>query len=223
MQLDKVNAVELAELITKHCIDTVVLNACESAKGAASASNLAHLLTEAGVKTTIGMSFEVLSLSAELFMKAFYEVLLTHNGHVLDAASRARASLLRMPKRKTRYGVQIDLYDHIIPIVHSGEASVSEFLQQCAPLYSSPNLPIPLQSLQEVPLHGREPTILELENLLTQNPPLKVFVHGSPGIGKTALIRHASQWWKRTELYQTVIFMCLHEPEYQNLTYSTFI
>lgn len=223
MQADKVDAAELAELATKHCIDTVVLNACESAKGAASASNLAHVLTEAGVKTTIGMSFEVLSLSAELFMKAFYEVLLTHNGHALDAVSRARAALLRMPKRKTRYGVQIDLYDHIIPIVHSGEASLSEFLQQPTPSYPSPELSIPLQSLQEVPLYGRESTILELENVLAQNPPFKVFVRGSPGIGKTALLRHACQWWKETELYHTVIFLPLHEPEYQNLTFSTFI
>lgn len=223
MQSDKVDAAALAELITKHCIDTVVLNACESAKGAASASNLAHVLTDAGVKTTIGMSFEVLSLSAELFMKAFYEVLLTHDGHALDAVSRARAALLGMPKRETRYGVQIDLYDHIIPIVHSSQASLSEFLQEQPPHPTLPELSMPLRSLQEAPLYGRESTILELENLLAQNPPFKVFVRGGPGVGKTALMRHASQWWKETELYQTVIFLPLHEPEYRNLNYPTFI
>lgn len=223
MQADKVNAMELAELVTKHCIDTVVLNACESAKGAANASNLAHVLTDAGVKTTIGMSFEVLSLSAELFMRSFYENLLSHDGHALDAASRARAALLGMPRRMTMYGVKIDLYDHMIPVLHCTEASLATFLQQPTSSYLTPELSIPPQTLQELPLHGRETAIFELENLLAQNPPFKVFLSGTPGIGKTALMRHACQWWKETGMFQTVIFLPLHEPEYRNLTYSTFL
>ena len=154
---------------------------------------MARLLIEAGVRNAVGMSYNVLSHTADLFMSSFYEKLLGHGASAVDAASQARSALCNSPLRSTNYGTQLRLEDYIIPIIHCSESATSELLESDLDGSLQPP-PILAKNSSDHVLQGREDDILRLENWLAPPMPLKILLKGSPGIGKTALLKHLATW-----------------------------
>ena len=200
----------------------MVINACRSAAGAHSASNVARLLIEAGVRNAVGMSYNVLSHTADLFMSSFYEKLLGHGASAVDAASQARSALCNSPLRSTNYGTQLRLEDYIIPIIHCSESATSELLESDLDGSLQPP-PILAKNSSDHVLQGREDDILRLENWLAPPMPLKILLKGSPGIGKTALLKHLATWWPATGFCSRVIYLTLDDPRLSPLTFSKFM
>ena len=222
VRAEKISARRLANLIAGYGIDTVVINACRSAAGAHSASNVARMLIEAGVRNAVGMSYNVLSHTAELFMSSFYESLLGHSASAVGAASQARSALCNSPLRSTNYGTQLRLEDYIIPIIHCSESTISHFSE--SDLDISPQRPSILANIPpDFVLQGREDDILRLENWLAPPMPLKILLKGSPGIGKTALLKHLAAWWPATGFCSRVIYLTLDDPRLSPLTFTSFL
>ncbi len=164
-----VDAKQLARLIASYGIDTVVINACRSAAGAGSASNMARMLIEAGVKTAIGMAFNVLSQTADIFMNNFYRTFLGQGRSTLNAFYQARLALKSSSLRTTIFGTQLLLKDHIIPVLHCSKASLDDMCKVTV-IELSLSFNSFTDSQYEI-FCGRESEILQLEKWLA--PSLK--------------------------------------------------
>ena len=163
------------------------------------------------------MSFDVLSHSAELFMKSFYQTFLADGPSALISVEQGRLALSRSPMRNTDYGVKIYLEDQIIPVLHCSKEASEEFCN------SKSIAPFKLASCEAEDTQteiftGRENSILQLENWLTPPSPLKLLLKGMPGVGKSALMRHVADWWSKTGFTGPIICLPLTRPQFSQLT-----
>ena len=151
------------------------------------------------------MSFNVLSLSADQFMREFYNQFLGQRISPITAISHAREELGRNPIRMSKYYTKVSIEDHLVPIMHCQRSEIGEF-RQAEPLSwnaesSTSNHPVELE------LVGREGDLLQLEWLLTQAGGSRIHIQGSSGVGKSRLLQEASAWWQRTGLFQKTIYI----------------
>ena len=206
----------MATLLIKHEVSTVVINACRSAAGINESSNLASLLVQKGVKNAIGMSFNVLSLSADIFMNEFYKIFLGQSTTPIEAVAYARGQLRQHSARKTKFNTKVDLEDHMVPQVHSQE---SEIPDKCVTQlkWTSEKLSADYDDLSSA-LVGREGDILRLERLLSSFGSITIHIQGSPGVGKTSLLVDAAAWWQKTGLFQQVVYVQLTDLQFQSCT-----
>ena len=213
---DEIEAEKVASLLVESGVNTVVINACRSGPGCNEASNIANLLVQTGVKVAIGMSFNVLSLSAERFMGYFYHHLLAQLASSIEAVAYARGQLRRSSARMSKYHTKVNLEDHLVPVIHCQESELSNFHQHLSEQATEEVS----RDVHSIPsnLLGREGDILRLEWMVTQFPRNRVHVQGHPGIGKTAFLKEAITWWKKTGLFQQVIYIQLAAPLFQNCT-----
>ena len=152
-------------------------------------------------------------------MSSFYESLLGHGASAVGAASQARSALCSSPLRNTNYGIQLRLEDYIIPIIHCSESATSEILESDLNRSLQPP-PIVANNSSVHVLQGREDDILGLENWLAPPMPLKILLKGSPGIGKTALLKHLATWWPATGFCSRVIYLTLDDRRLSPLTFT---
>lgn len=182
---------------------------------------MARALIEAGVEVAIGMSYNVLSHTADLFMESFYNSFLQHSS-AFAAMTVARQTLINSPFRFTNFGTQLHLEDHVVPIFHCNSELLEEFGD--FDLENKVQSPLVASLLPKTPvLLGREETILRLEYWLAPPKPLNVLMKGMPGIGKTALLKHLVHWWSRTGLTDHIIYISLADAQFSKLTFDTFL
>ena len=213
---DEREAEKVASLLVGSGVTTVVISACRSAAGLNEASNIASLLVQTGIKFAIGMSFNVLSLSADRFMRDFYNHFFAYAVSPIEAVSYARGQLRRNTERMSKYHTKVNIEDHLVPIVHCQESELSNLLRQL-PAQMSNDEPDDVPTMPSN-LLGREGDILRLEWMLTQFEKSRVHIQGHPGSGKTSLLEEAIAWWQKTGLFQQVIYIQLTDSQFQDCT-----
>lgn len=218
---DEKGAEKVASLLVESGVSTVVINACRSAAGSNEASNIASILVQSGVKTAIGMSFNVLSLSADRFMRDFYYHFFVQAASPVQAVSYARGELRRDSSRLSKYHTNVNIEDHLVPIIHCQESELSNFLKH-VPEQMSEQTSDDVHTMPSSVL-GREGDILRLEWMLSQFERHRVHLRGHPGLGKTSLLKEAIAWWQKTGLFQQVIYIQLTDPHFQNCTTETIL
>jgi tetratricopeptide (TPR) repeat protein len=217
---DEIPAEKLALLLSRCGVRIVVINACRSASRTDQSSNIARLLVKLGIQVAIGMSYNVLSLTAERFMSAFYNYFLRANISAIQSVYLARKALRKFPERKTKFDTKINLDDHFIPVTHCIELEKAslEHLR-----LDEINIAIEFSPVQDTALVGRETDILQLETFLTQQRNVKIHIKGPPGVGKTALLNHASTWWKETGLYRQIIVLDVADHSFKDVSLDTLL
>ena len=216
LQPDERQAADVASLLVECGVRTVVINACRSAAGSNEASNIASLLVRTGIRIAVGMSFNVFSLSADQFMRDFYNQYLGQRTSPIAAVSGARGESRRNSTRMSKYHTMISIEDHLVPIIHCQESEIEE-LREAAPASLSAGSPISGHPAASE-LVGREGDLLRLEWLLTQVGGSRIHLQGSPGVGKSRLLQEARAWWKKTGLFQKTIYIQLTDAEFRDCT-----
>ena len=223
----------------------VVTNACQTAQSTGDlASNFCHTLVSRGIEQALGMSFALSTRAAEIFMEAFYTSLITENGSMFSAASKARNALREDAARDARFGVKVNVSDFPIPVLYSrlvpnekcslNPISVPKLPQGVIESIRSRLRGIAFTFAQNLSLHplipniphdlpGRDGDILKLESqiLLPQRTDV-LLIHGAPGIGKSALAKHLIWWWQVTGLVKKTLFIEFNRP-FQKFTVSQMI
>lgn len=138
-----------------------MINACRSAAGLNEASNIARLLVQTEIKFAIDMSFNVLSLSTDRFIKDFYNHFFAYAISPIKAVSYTRGQLRRNTKRMSKYHTKVNIENHLVPIVHCQESELSDFHRQL-PAQMSNNEPSDVPTMPSN-LIGREGDILRLK------------------------------------------------------------
>ncbi|TKA76811.1 hypothetical protein B0A49_02399 [Cryomyces minteri] len=201
----------VAQLLAAHGIPAAVLNACESARAnSGDAANIAKVFTSSGLRNVLAMSFRISSSAAELFLRAFYHSLMLDGNTYSQAASRAREILRRHPMRLARLGLQRSLVDNFVPVVYSNGSDLRfchATPQSIKSSFDATRFALStaqLSAKHEARLTGREFDLLRLEKqLLAQG---KVHLTGRAGVGKTALLKHASVIWRQTSFVDLVLY-----------------
>jgi hypothetical protein len=120
-----VRAGTVAELLRKHNIRIAVLSACESAKASqGDEANLARTFTQAGVQNVLAMSYISLSTACTVFMRCFYDSLISKGKPFSTAVGDAREMLRSSPTREARFGLNKPLEDWIVPVIYASGKDV---------------------------------------------------------------------------------------------------
>ncbi|KAI0417216.1 CHAT domain-containing protein [Xylaria grammica] len=206
-----VSAEDLAGLLSSHGVRTVILNACQSAvEGEGPSANLAKALIQNGIETVVAMGYKVLDVTARLFVSSFYDQLLRLNRSPLLAAQAARQCLLNKRTKKTSYLTEVPLDDYLVPSVYIGDGGMNYVdhelsISDLEMLRTSPPELPPDRSVDvDMNLIGREGELLMLEMDLMLESCITA-IEGPPGVGKSALINGAAEWWKSTAFIDRVI------------------
>lgn len=83
--IDLRSASEVSQILAKHGVQSVVLNACRSAKGHGFDKNVAITLINHGITEVVAMGYKVGSSAVEKLTKSFYEALLVQRRSFADA------------------------------------------------------------------------------------------------------------------------------------------
>jgi CHAT domain/NB-ARC domain len=195
-------ATQVATLLANHGTRHVILNACRSAMDSASTSNFARLLIEKGVSVAIGMSFNILDSAAKIFVRTLYSEYLGNRRSLPESVRIARKALQRNPRRRTRYATEVNIQDHITPVIFcSREMDMPYALDHNVHDEDHP------ENIDEE-LIGREASMLDLENIfLLDEDDNIISLHGPPGVGKSAFLHHLSCWWEITGLIRRSILV----------------
>ena len=225
---DDVPAQKVASLLVDYGVTTVVMNACRSATAFNDLSNAASLLVRNGIKTAIGMSFNVYSTSADSFTSDFYHHWMGQDVSILQAMSYARRRLRQNKMRISKYNTKVELEDYVVPILYYQESELhslavpySSTLEYTGKVGALPDSGATSES--KIDLIGREGDMLRIEWLLAQFPRIKIHLEGSPGVGKSVLLMEAKQWWQKTGLFPQVVYIQLTNKQFESCTTSTIL
>ena len=125
-QSDPAEAQEIADLLLKHSIPIVVLNACQSAKLTADTeASVGSRLLESGVQTVVAMGYSVTVSAAVLMMTELYRQLFK-NQDLSRALCYARKALHDDKNRKAYYDQTVELEDWMLPVVYQNGGALAE-------------------------------------------------------------------------------------------------
>lgn len=187
---DEVKADKLGDLLHRHRIPLVVLNACRSGTFAAGGQDpfatVATALLRANVRSVVGMAYTLHRDGARAFVRAFYQELTT-SGDTGRATWRGRQEM-RFDDRRTVRGAPIPFQDWMLPVLYQ----------------SRPNqLPpgggwrrarrLSVEAVPRRPVFDRDDRVLALERARRKRPGL-VLVTGEEGVGKTAVVQDLCGW-----------------------------
>ena len=202
-----IEAHDLKVLLARHSIPVVLLNACQSAKQSAQQdTSLGSLLMQAGIQGVVAMAYSVTVSAATLFVKTFYEQLLSHQDFSA-AARRARFELHQDKNRKAYLNQDIVLEDWLLPVSYQFqpiqlplrpfhvEEEAAWYDQQCQQ-YQPPHTAYGFV--------GRDLDVLEIEKRLDKDNLL--LIQGMGGAGKTTLLHHLMNWWQVTHFVERVFY-----------------
>lgn len=173
-------------------------------------ANLAEVFAKHGVSNILAMSYKFLSSSAAPFFASFYRHLFLQRLTFSSAASKARHVLRENPLRQARLGMRLEVKDWFISVVYIAgkEIQVDGPQASLAPLKSGFGAALGLTPADPADhVIGREYDILRLERMLADSD--VVFLHGSRGVGKSVMMRHAVETWRKTDGYDLVVYVDL--------------
>ena len=223
-KLDLVEAGMLAQVLQDSGVRLAVLDACQSAMGAAddAFSSVATRLIQGGVDAVVAMSASLLVASSTRYFETFYQELLAGTS-APTAQERARQALhddLRrhlLRRRRDDEGKPVELRDWWLPHFYQQRPLVLQAVREPAArkpkgkqkqqppgtLTSRLNKDMPAEP--RYGFSGRAYELLQLERHLLRGK--LVVIHGFGGVGKTALVREAADWLTRTGMYAGACFV----------------
>ena len=205
---DPRTAAEVADLLLRHRVPLVVLNACQSGKQVgASETSLAARLMQAGVQHAIAMAWSVTVTAAERLILVLYQRLFA--GENPERAILAgRRALAAEKDRRAYMNERVELEDWLLPVVHENRPLAFTF-QDMSPEEETRWWAAQAVRTPEPPtaygFFGRDLDVLRIEKaLLTRRNIL--LVQGMGGSGKTTLLRHLMHWGEITGLVERSIY-----------------
>ncbi|MEM1167109.1 MAG: tetratricopeptide repeat protein [Planctomycetota bacterium] len=194
-------ASRISEVLSRHRIPIVVLNACQSAKIDERASDefasVAGSLVKAGVRSVVAMSHVLWVTGAQEFVPAFYESLVKSSS-VGRAVLGGRRRMLDHPKRECVRG-KWELHDWIVPVLfEQNPAQIA--LTPPAPGDAAPTRGVAQEQMpQEARIAdepfgfiGRDGPIMDLERAMRRKA--AVVIQGIGGVGKSILAKGFLEW-----------------------------
>src|SRR5437764_3733532 len=216
-QLDLVEAGDLAQVLQDSGVKLAVLDACQSAMGAAddAFSSVAARLIKGGVDAVVAMSASVLVARTTRYFEAFYREL-KDGIPAPTAQERARQALHDDPhrhihrRRRDEEGQPVELRDWWLPHFYQQRPLVLRATMPSGKLNLQPTT-ISERLNESMPpeprygFSGRAYELLQIERHLLRNQ--LVVIHGFGGVGKTALVRETADWLTRTKMYDAACFV----------------
>jgi len=184
----------------------VVINACQSASGGASVSNLAAVLVRRGVNGVVGMTHSILQDAVQIFVPTFYTSFLIDGQSAVESTYRARRALqFNRTRKTTTFDMEVDLHDYILPVVfHAGGGAFSPARSPRSGVQTVGSLPnIDTASQQDAPspcdepFLGRDADMFRVERRLFLEGPIGL-IYGWPCAGKATLINYLADWWRQS-------------------------
>lgn len=191
---------EVAQVLRKVPVPFIVLNACRSGKAdMGPLANTAAILNNTGcAENVLAMSFNALSVSAEIFLRVFYAEFLLGGAMFGCAARRGRDALKSNNSRRGRFEQRLSLADWFVPVTYT---SVKDSAL-VAPVHLSRHQvqwnPGPI---------GRDYDVAALEKILLKRR--RAFLYGHAWIGKTTFLQYAKRVWEGTSFAQEVLYIDL--------------
>ncbi len=214
---DLVEADQLAQVLQDSGVRLAVLDACQSALGAAddAFSSVATRLIQGGVDAVVAMSASLLVASSTLFFEAFYRELVAGTPAPI-AQERARQALHDDPRRhllsrrRDEEAQPVELRDWWLPRYYQQRPLALRSTQQLSkpeaqPVPASSRLSESMPPEPRYGFSGRSRELLQIERHLLRGK--LVIIHGFGGVGKTALVREAADWLTRTGMYIGACFV----------------
>jgi hypothetical protein len=191
---------EVAQVLRNVPVPFLVLNACRSGKAdMGPLANTAAILNSRGCADNIlAMSFNALSVSAEIFLRAFYAEFLLGGATFGCAARRGRDALKANNGRRGRFEQRVSLADWFVPVTYS---SVED-----SALVASAQLSRHQVQWNPGPI-GRDYDVAALEKILLKRR--RAFLCGHAWIGKTTFLQYAQRIWEGTSFAHEVLYMDL--------------
>ena len=230
---DKVSsekAVDVARILKKYGVTTVVLNACESARAnCGEDSNTAKLFAKEGVLNILAMSFLVLESAAKIFLKTFYTCLVMRRAGFAAAAARARETLRSDSRRCARFNLERELVDWFVPVVYSAESvPLGQGDADCSVEMRDVDeaLDVDHGAVADFELVGRDFDVLRLEKRLLLGQNLggekggairALHLFGQPGVGKSALLQHIRPLWTSTYFVDAAVYIDFASRRFRNI------
>jgi len=192
---------DFADLVSKHNIPYVVLNACRSAMHTGNTyAPLEHLpstaisLLSAGVCGVVAMGYKLQVASAEIFVSSFYR----HLFEYADFGTAVAAAQRDMISDNKRLDSNSEYHDWLIPVLYKTDNAAA--LPQILPAKERAGVILPgnvsIDNLQN-PCIIKDNDISRLEQSIMAPHPA-ILIHGMAGAGKTTLARGFVQWLKAT-------------------------
>ncbi|MEU7872396.1 CHAT domain-containing protein [Dactylosporangium sp. NPDC049140] len=209
-EADPVPAARVAAVLAEHRVGVAVLNACQSAVGEDDEVGLAQELVAAGAPVAVGMAYTVTVSAAARAMPEFYRQLA--GGADPAAAAWAMRQVLHDNKtRQAYFDYTLDLEDWLLPVVFErrpvrlglrpmSDRERDDFYARQAGAGAEPPV--------KYGFVGRDLDIHAIERLMLLDGDVRqAVVVGPTGIGRTALLAHATWWWRRTGLARQTVRM----------------
>ncbi len=212
--LDLVYASQFAELLKKHQIPLVFLEACQSAQAEGASESVASELLKGGIASVVAMSHSVLVETARRFVARFYRAL-AGGERVGDAMLAGQRALKLDAARGQVFGEgDFRLQDWFVPVLFQAQGDPQLFTQQPA-AQSVVDFKTALRkrmgNLPDEPATGfigRSRELLVLQRLLWQGEMARyAVVLGQGGEGKTALATEFARWMVRSGQVAQVAFV----------------
>jgi len=213
-ELDLVYADKLAAILREHRIPLVFLEACQTAQSKDDAlQSVATALLNAGIVSVVAMTHSVMVVSAELFVREFYQHLA--KGRRIGEAMLAGQRALMADKARfaADSGDGFFIEDWFVPVLYQEREDPPLFnrlLPQGLQDLQVQQRRLALGELPDEPPHqfvGRSLQLLALERLLLHSP--YAVITGQGGAGKTTLAVELARWLVQSRRFRQAAFVCL--------------
>ncbi|KAK5651401.1 hypothetical protein OQA88_12489 [Cercophora sp. LCS_1] len=201
---EDIDAEAVADLLSRHSVRTVLLNACNSGSQPPDydLGSAAHVLVSHGISEVIAMSYSVTKSTALDFITAFYTRLLQGRSTVADAVKYGRDYLRSHCTKEGRFGMPVQVQDDLLPVLYQCSTSTRNTPGNSVDTGHDPAdlETTPSGSLTRLydgqTLLGRDNDFLSVEAAVCEHDIVKVV--GDHGVGKTSFANHLLQWWRET-------------------------
>jgi hypothetical protein len=207
-----VNADDMAEIMNKHRIPLVFLEACQTATADIDpTASVAAALLDNGIASVVAMTHSVLVVTAQKFVTKFYQALVKGE-RVGDAMLAGQKALKLDSFRTTIFGAgKLELQDWFVPILlqEKDDPRLFKRLPSKAMQNIQKNQRIKqMGQLPDSPDHsfvGRSRELLSLERLLAEKS--FAIIQGEGGEGKTTLAVELARWLVLTSRLNQAVFV----------------